>query len=166
MSMSYWKLINYLQRSSLMPSKIRMLILSLFGCKVSSTAVVSENVYIGSNKMVFSRGVFVNTGVFLDGSAEIFLGELVRIGPYVKILTGSHEYKNNVYRRDPTEKTISKNVRIERGCWIGIGSIVMPGVVIQEGCVIGAGSVVVKDTKPNGLYLGNPAKRIKDLPIE
>ena len=38
-----------------------------------------------------------------------------------------------------------------------------PGVTIGSGCVIGAGSVVVRDCGENGLYVGNPAKRIRLL---
>lgn len=33
------------------------------------------------------------------------------------------------------------------------------------GGVIGAGAVVTKSTEPNGLYLGVPAKRVKDLEV-
>ena len=39
----------------------------------------------------------------------------------------------------------------------------MPGVTIRKGCVIGSDSLVLADTEPNGLYVGHPAKRIKDL---
>ena len=37
---------------------------------------------------------------------------------------------------------------------------------IADGCVIGAGAVVTKSTQPDGLYVGNPSKRIKDLSEE
>lgn len=52
---------------------------------------------------------------------------------------------------------------IEDGCWIGACTTIMPGVKIAKGCVIGSHSLVLKDTEPNGLYTGIPAKRIKDL---
>lgn len=40
----------------------------------------------------------------------------------------------------------------------------MPGITIAEGCIIAAGAVVIRDTEQNGLYAGNPAKGVKDLP--
>ena len=39
----------------------------------------------------------------------------------------------------------------------------MPGVTISKGCVIGAGALVKESTEPNGLYVGCPAKRVKEL---
>ena len=59
---------------------------------------------------------------------------------------------------------VCKSVRIKRGSWLGLGSIILPGVTVAEGCVIGAGAVVTKDTEPHGFYTGVPAVRIKDLP--
>lgn len=69
-------------------------------------------------------------------------------------------------RRDPWAPVTRLPVIIERGCWVGLGAIILPGVTVREGCVIGAGAVVVHSTLPNGLYVGNPAKRVKDLPTE
>ncbi len=112
------------------------------------------------------KGSFVNVGSFIDGSSSVIMEEFVRVGPYVKILTGTHQIRHNELRRWPSDPTIQKPVLIKRGTWIGVGSIIIPGVTIAEGCVIGAGAVVVKDTTPNGLYMGVPAKRIKDLPLD
>jgi acetyltransferase-like isoleucine patch superfamily enzyme len=38
----------------------------------------------------------------------------------------------------------------------------MPGVVLSEGTSVGAMSLVLKSTEPWGVYVGNPAKRLKD----
>lgn len=60
-------------------------------------------------------------------------------------------------------KYIQKSVIVEDGVWIGANATILPGVTIAEGCIIGAGALVNKSTEPNGLYVGVPAKRIKDL---
>lgn len=52
---------------------------------------------------------------------------------------------------------------VESGCWIGANVTILPGVTIGHGCIVGAGSLVTKDCMPNGLYVGSPAKRIRDL---
>jgi len=39
--------------------------------------------------------------------------------------------------------------------------IVLDGVNIANGSVIGAGSVVTKSTEPYGVYVGNPARKMK-----
>jgi hypothetical protein len=54
--------------------------------------------------------------------------------------------------------TVGENTRIESDFFGGL-----PGVVIGPGCVIAAGAVVVSDCKPNGLYAGVPARRLRDL---
>ena len=46
---------------------------------------------------------------------------------------------------------------------IGSNATIMP-VRIASGTVIGAGAVVTKDIEIAGVYAGNPARRIKELP--
>ena len=57
----------------------------------------------------------------------------------------------------------AKSITIDGGCWRGAYVTILPGVHIAIGCIIGACSVVTKDTEANGLYVGNPARRIKNL---
>ena len=59
---------------------------------------------------------------------------------------------------------IDKDIIVEDGVWIGANALILPGVTIKKGCVIGAGAVVTKDCEENGLYVGCPAKRVKNLP--
>ncbi|MEM8546207.1 MAG: CatB-related O-acetyltransferase [Cyanobacteria bacterium P01_H01_bin.119] len=45
--------------------------------------------------------------------------------------------------------------------WIGLESVIMPGVTIGDGAIIAAKSVVVKDVDPYTVVGGNPAQVIK-----
>jgi acetyltransferase-like isoleucine patch superfamily enzyme len=47
--------------------------------------------------------------------------------------------------------------------FIGVNSVVSPGVKIGEGSIIGASSVVSKDIPPNSLVLGNPPQVVRSL---
>ena len=40
--------------------------------------------------------------------------------------------------------------------------IVHPGITIGEGAVVASNSVVTKNLEPWGVYMGSPAKRMKD----
>ena len=57
---------------------------------------------------------------------------------------------------------IKEDVYIGSNCFIGIASIILPGVHIGNNCIIGAGAVVTKDFPDNSIIAGNPARRIKE----
>jgi acetyltransferase-like isoleucine patch superfamily enzyme len=46
--------------------------------------------------------------------------------------------------------------------WLGANVTVTANTTIAKGCVIGANAVVTKDTEPNGVYMGVPARRVKN----
>lgn len=71
-----------------------------------------------------------------------------------------HYYKNESYN-DLSYKRLP--VVLKKGCVVGIGSIIMPGVTIGEGAVIGVGSLVVGDIPPWTIAVGNPAKVVKEI---
>lgn len=93
--------------------------------------------------------------------AKITIGDNVFIAPRVLITTATHNIESSFQRA--SSKTVHKPVKIDDGCWIGANVTILPGVHIGKGYVIGAGAVVNKDCEPNGVYVGVPAKRIKDL---
>ena len=61
------------------------------------------------------------------------------------------------YKREKKEP-----VYLGRHVIIGAGSVIMPGVRVEEGCSVGAMTLVNKSTQAWGIYIGNPAKRLKD----
>jgi maltose O-acetyltransferase len=164
---SFWRrVLLAAQRGSLLPNRVRQTLLRRAGVELGTHAVVAHGVVFGGSDVVLGRHAFVNVGAFIDGSAPVRIGDYSRLGPFVRILTGTHAYRRSVIRRWPADPTIPTGVVIERGCWLGTNAIVLPGTTIREGCIIAAGAVVIRDTEPNGLYAGNPARRVKDLPID
>lgn len=53
-------------------------------------------------------------------------------------------------------------VLLEKQVIVGANSVIFPGVTIKEGCSVGAMTLVNKSTQPWGIYVGNPARRVKD----
>ena len=53
---------------------------------------------------------------------------------------------------------------IEDGVQIGTNVTILPGVTLAKDCYIGGGAVVTKDTESYGVYIGNPARKMKELP--
>lgn len=50
------------------------------------------------------------------------------------------------------------NTHIGNYCFIGAGSIVMPGITVGDHCIVGAGSVVTRDVPAHSIVAGNPAR--------
>ena len=46
--------------------------------------------------------------------------------------------------------------------WLCGNVVVTANTTIAKGCIIGANAVVTRDTEPNGLYVGLPARRLRD----
>lgn len=160
-----WKVLNLLQSSALVSSQMRTRLLRWGGAEIDSSARVAESVFFGSHRIQIGRHAFINVGTFIDGSDQVNIEDYVRIGPHVKILTGTHMFRSSEIRRWPSDKVIAMPVRIGRGSWLGINSTVLPGVNVGQGCVIGACALVDKSTEANGLYLGVPARLTKRLEV-
>lgn len=47
-------------------------------------------------------------------------------------------------------------------CFIGMNSVILPGVHIGNHSIVGAGAIVTKDVPPNVIVAGNPAKIIRN----
>jgi maltose O-acetyltransferase len=110
--------------------------------------------------------VFIGKGVYIDNKYP----KLVSIGEDV-VITGnsiilSHSETSPYHKLNFQMNETSKNVIIEDGVFIGVGSIILPGVTIKKGAYIAAGSVVTKNVEENNLVAGNPAKVLKIIQKE
>ena len=77
---------------------------------------------------------------------------------------GAHSYvafRSRIMTHDMT-RGLYLHTRIGENCFIGGGSLILPGVEIGEGCVVGAGSVVTKSVPAGSLVAGNPARILRE----
>ena len=153
-----------LARSAFVHWRLRRVCLRACGWQIGPGVVVSEGVRFTAGRIALCEDVWIGREVYFDDPGGVHVGQAARIGAFSRILTRTHPIESSVIRRIEG-RDIERPVRIERGCWIGVGVTILPGVTIAEGCVIGAGSVVPRPTMPNGLYLGSPARRVRDLPL-
>lgn len=70
------------------------------------------------------------------------------------------------YGRRDWSHVAMQAVRIGNKSWVGTRSILLKGVEIGEGAIVAAGSVVTKSVKPWTIVGGNPARVIREIPLE
>lgn len=111
-----------------------------------------KNLVLGENVI----NNFQSFGIYYQNfSALIYLGDDCYIGPNVGIITSNHDVE------DPKMHLPGKDVVIGAGCWIGMNSVILPGVTLGDGSVVGAGSVVTKSFPEGVVIAGNPAKLVR-----
>jgi acetyltransferase-like isoleucine patch superfamily enzyme len=52
---------------------------------------------------------------------------------------------------------------LRRGCRVGAGSILLPGIEVGEEAFVAAGAVVTRDVEPRTLVMGVPAKAVRQV---
>ena len=102
-------------------------------------------------------------GVDLHRSAIVSLSSRLVPGERGSIVVGGDTliaFKTLIYSRDH-QSGEDKPVHIGRRCFIGGGSMVLPGVTIGDECVIGGGAVVFDDVPARSMVGGNPARIVR-----
>lgn len=122
----------------------------------TSRAVGIENIYVGIGSAPGD-----SFGCYIQGIASIKIGNYVRVAPNVGIISANHNFYNN------SKHDSSNPIIIGDYSWIGMNSVILPGVMLGDFTIVGAGSVVTKSF-PDGycVIAGNPAKLIKKLDPE
>ncbi|WP_141560997.1 DapH/DapD/GlmU-related protein [Butyricimonas sp. Marseille-P3923] len=120
---------------------------------MSKNCVVSgaRNIQVGKNCSIG------NNGCYIQGVGKLIFGDYVRVAMNVGIMSGNHDTLDHSIH-------IKKVTCIGDYSWIGMNSIILPGVTLGPRTVVAAGSVVTKSF-PNGFCVlaGNPAKLVKEL---
>jgi lipopolysaccharide O-acetyltransferase len=98
--------------------------------------------------------------------SKITIGNNVLVASDVYISDHSHGCYNGSTQSEPgsivnNRNLIAKEINISNNVWIGEKVCILPGVNIGENSIIGALSVVTKDVLANSIYVGCPAKIIK-----
>ncbi len=103
--------------------------------------------------------VFQTPGCYWQNQkAKIRIGRQCYVAPNVGLITTNHD----IY--DLSKHVDGKEITLGDFCWIGMNSVILPGVELGPHTIVGAGSVVTKSF-PEGYCVvgGNPAKVIRNL---
>ncbi len=102
---------------------------------------------------------FQHFGCYYQGFfEEIIIGKGTYIAPNVGLITANHDLT------DLSKHLPGKKVKIGKNCWIGMNSVILPGVELGDNTIVGAGSIVTKSyVDGNCVIAGNPAKLIRKI---
>lgn len=117
---------------------------------VSSRAFVWHNVEIGENCFILENNV---------------IQYAVRVGNNVVMWSGNHVGHQTVIHDNvfvSSHVVISGYCEIGENCFLGVNSCLANNVAIGKDCLIGMGAVVTKNTEPQKVYVGSPAKPLGD----
>ncbi|GHW53747.1 acyltransferase [Vibrio cholerae] len=120
-----------------------------------------------SGKITIGRNVHIAPFCLVAGGEKgVILEDFSGLAYQVQVFTQSDDY-SGLTLTNPTipsmfKREIKREILISKHVIVGAGSIIMPGVILKEGTSIGAMSLIRKSTESWSIYLGNPAKKIKD----
>ena len=111
---------------------------------VGTNAKIGRGCFIGNNSHVgpeacIGDNVIINNGAIIEHEVEI--GDHCHIAPNA-IISG--------------RTTVGKHV------FLGVGATIIDKITVCSQVLIGAGSVVVEDIVESGVYVGIPARKIKE----
>ncbi len=116
--------------------------------------------------MAFAKAKGVNIGSDCRIYTTSFGSEpfLITIGHHVTVTSGvkfiTHDGTGWLMRDEKGRRFLYQRIKIGNYVFIGVNSIIMPGVLIEDRVIVAPGAVVTKSVKSGSIVAGVPAKVI------
>jgi len=128
--------------------------------KVGSKVVFKYGSYCQYRNTTIGNRVLIGAYCCLG---EINIGDDVLIGGFVNFLSGTGQHGFDDPTRTIREQpgTGRKMIKIDSDVWIGSNSIICND--IGERSVIGVGTLIINPVEGHGIYVGQPARKVKNI---
>lgn len=144
---------------------LKRLLLQFAGARIGAgVRICSSARVLGAGKLCIGADTWVGHDVMIVAGSAVTIGRNVDIGPRVYIGTGTHEISDGGV--GAAGRGLNRDVSIEDGVWLGVGSCVLPGVTVRVRSIVAAGAVVNQDVAAATLVGGVPAKLMRALVIK
>ena len=147
------------------------------GAVVYAGASIGHRAIVGDQSQVRERGVLGERSVLGRGSTldfDVVVGARVSVQTLVYITAGTiveddvfigpgvvMTNDDTMARHGP--ETPLRGATLRRGCRVGGGVVLTPGVEIGEEAFVAAGAVVVRDVPERGVVMGVPGRVVREV---
>lgn len=151
----------------------------------SSAIGIGAYTHVRGELLTFSHGGKISLGTYcyVGEHSHIWSAEHIEIGDRVLIAHNVNIFDSLTHpisakkRHQQFIEIISSGhpkpidlesapIQIGNDVWIGCMSVILKGITVGEGAIVGAGSVVTKNVPPYTIVAGNPAKVIREIPLD
>jgi sugar O-acyltransferase (sialic acid O-acetyltransferase NeuD family) len=113
-------------------------------------------------------GDTVTVGVGTIALAAVVATASVAIGSHVVLMPHAvltHDDIVGDFATIASGVLLGGSVHVGEGAYLGAGSVVREGVSIGAWAMVGMGSIVTRDVPPGELWMGSPARYVRDAPV-
>lgn len=144
---------------------------SFHGCqniKIGNNVRIDDFCVLSAGEGGIEIGNHIHVAIFtsLIGRGRITLSDFCNLSARVSIYSSSDDYSGATMTNPmvPSQFTgvTHAPVFIGKHVIVGCGSVVLPGVTLEEGVAIGALSMVQSDCGAFGVYVGTPARLLRE----
>ncbi|MBO7143608.1 MAG: hypothetical protein J6W13_02100 [Salinivirgaceae bacterium] len=130
------------------------------GDNVSLRGVEFIERYGGENVISIGRSTTMGaTQLEASENCSLQIGDDCMFSYNIKVWASAHH--SILY--DGKRANPSESIIIGDHCWIGHSACVLKGSIVPDGCIVGVNSLYTKKNNiPNAIYVGSPAKMIRE----
>lgn len=124
-------------------------------------SVFPENPDASGPLLTIGDGSRLGSDLVVACSRRVTIGLNVLAADRVFIGDTYHDYRDPDCPISEQRNAPARPVTIGDGAFLGIGSVVLPGVHVGANACVGAAAVVTQDVPPRSVVVGNPARVVK-----
>jgi UDP-2-acetamido-3-amino-2,3-dideoxy-glucuronate N-acetyltransferase len=140
------------------------------GARIGDRCVVADQAHVRERTEIGAESV-VGRGASVENDVRVGARVLMQTGAYVTAWSVVEDdvfiAPGVIFTNDPTAGRHPPDMElrgptVRRGCRIGGGAVLLPGVEVGADAFVAAGAVVTRDVPPGALVMGVPARVVSE----